>query len=136
MAVTVRLRYVRHSAKKLRPVLALFRQQPLELAIHKTAVMHQDSARILHQALKSARAAAQAKEFNPEELVISGLFATEGPRIKRMRPNARGRSNKYQKHLAHLTVSVNQIAKAAPVAKPKSTKPADQPAVKARKVTK
>lgn len=35
------------------------------------------------------------------------IMADEGPRIKRMRPNARGRSNRYQKHLAHLTLSVD-----------------------------
>src|ERR1019366_2969897 len=115
MAITVKLRHLRHSAKKLRPVARLFVGQPLDKAIQATSVMSQDSAQFLHQALLMAQAAATDKELG--NVVVKTINATEGPKIKRVRPNARGRSNAYQKHLAHLVVTVDE---AAPVATKKA----------------
>lgn len=118
MAVTVKLRYLRHSAKKLRPFARIFKGKNVDSAIDMSAVMTNDSAKFMNKALKMAKAAAVAKEFSSSNLVISEVFATEGPKIKRMRPNARGRGNAYQKHLAHLTVS---LAESKPATK-KTTK--------------
>lgn len=106
MAVTIKLNYVRHSAKKLRPYTRHFAGKGLEAAIDQSSVMPQDSAKFINKALKMAKAAAEAKEFTAKDMVIKEIMATEGPKIKRMRPNARGRSNSYQKHLAHLVVTV------------------------------
>lgn len=64
-----------------------------------------------------AQAAAVQKEYNPETLEIKAIQANDGPKIKRMRPTARGRSSKYIKHLAHLIVTVDVEAE-------KPTKPA------------
>ena len=108
MTVQVKLNFVRHSARKLRPVLSTFVGQKLESAIDKTSIMPQDSARFLHKTLKMAAAAAEQKEFSSSDMVVSQAFATEGPRIKRTRPNARGRSNRYIKHIAHLTVILEE----------------------------
>lgn len=119
MGVTVKLRYIRHSAKKLRPYARLFAGTNLEQSINKSMLMPQDSAKFIHKALKMAQAAAVAKEFDSNSLQISTIMADEGPRIKRMRPNAKGRSNKYQKHIAHLTVTVD----AESVAPEKKNKP-------------
>lgn len=118
MAVTVKLRYVRHSARKLRPVGRLFVGKNLEQAIDTSSLMPQQSAYFFNKAFKMAKAAATAKEFSPEKLVVTTISATEGPRIKRVRPNARGRANAYQKHLAHIAVTVAEMEKTA---KPKKT---------------
>jgi ribosomal protein L22 len=90
----------------------------LGTAIDQTSVMSQDSARFLRQALLMARAAAEQKELVADNTTISAIMATEGPKIKRMRPNSRGRSNAYLKHIAHLNITVTDDApKVAP--KPK-----------------
>lgn len=107
MAVTVKLKYLRHSPRKLRSVTRLFAGKKLELAINETLVMPQDSAMFLKKALLMARAAAKEKEYDTDTLVIKGISAVEGPKIKRMRPTARGRASKYEKHLAHLMVTVD-----------------------------
>lgn len=120
MQVTVKLRYLRHSAKKLRPVGRLLIGKDIEAAINQTAVMSQDSARYLRQALLMAKAAAEQKELNSDSTFVHEIMATEGPKIKRMRPNSRGRSNAYIKHVAHLNVTVSDEKKALakkPVAK-------------------
>ncbi len=119
MQVTVKLRYLRHSAKKIRPVGRLLVGKNLEAALDQTAVMSQDSARYLRQALLMAKAAAELKELKADAITVSQIMATEGPKIKRMRPNSRGRSNAYLKHIAHVNVTVSDDErKKAPKAKP------------------
>lgn len=108
MAIKVKSNYVRHSARKLRPVLSVFVGQKLESALDITSLMAQDSARMLHKTLKMAKAAADEKEFSAGDMVVSQVFATEGPRIKRSRANSRGRTNRYVKHLAHITVMLEE----------------------------
>ena len=109
MSVTVKLRFIRHSARKLRPVIRMFTGKNLEKSIEETSIMPQHSAMFLNKVFKMAKAAATSKEFNPKKLVVLSVTATSGPKIKRMRPNARGRSNAYVKHLAHLIVTVDEV---------------------------
>ncbi|OGD61492.1 hypothetical protein A3A71_02605 [Candidatus Berkelbacteria bacterium RIFCSPLOWO2_01_FULL_50_28] len=108
MRVTVKLRYQRHSARKFQPLTRAFAGKNLAQAIDTTSTMKQDSAKMLNKLFKMAKSAATSKQLVEEKLQISELFATPGPKIKRMRPNAKGRSNRYEKHLAHLTVSVEE----------------------------
>ena len=122
MSVTVKLKFVRHSARKLIPVVNLFRGKNLLRSIEETSIMPQHSAMFLNKAFKMAKAAATAKEFNPDNLVISAISATTGPKIKRMRPNARGRSNAYIKHLAHIFVTVEEAPKKTTTQAKNSTK--------------
>lgn len=109
MEATIKLNQLRHSAKKLRPVARLFVGKKLEDALNGSQVMPQDSARFIYQGLLMAKAAATQKELSADKLVVMAMMATEGPKIKRMRPNARGRSNAYLKHLAHLTITVGEV---------------------------
>lgn len=123
MAVTVKLRFVHHSARKLRPVIEMFGGKNLETSIERTSVMPQESAQILNKALKMAKSSAEQKQFSASQMVISEIFATEGPRVKRIRANSRGRTNKYQKKLAHLTVTLVEDKSAVQpkmLSKPKS----------------
>jgi len=108
MAVTVKLNFVRHSARKIQPVARLFRGKNLEKAIIESSLMSQDSAGLLNKTFKMARSAAVAKEYDASKLVVSTISATVGPKIKRVRPNARGRANAYKKHLAHILVTVSE----------------------------
>lgn len=119
--ITVKLNYIRHSAKKLRPITRIMLGKNVDWAINTTAVMPQDSAGFVNKLLKMASAAAAQKELDPKTMVIGAMMATEGPKIKRMRPNARGRSNKYQKHLAHLTITLKEgaVKAAKPTARAK-----------------
>ena len=122
MAITVKLKYVRHSPRKLRPVLSMFAGKNLETSIIRTGLMSQNSAQSLNKALKSAKAAAEEKQFDTSTMTIAELFATDGPKIKRIRANARGRTNKFVKHVAHLVVVLKEgsVAKVATAAKPKT----------------
>lgn len=129
MSVTIKLKMVRHSARKLAPVTKIVQGKNLLDAINQTAVMPQHSAHEINKALKMAQAAATQKEFKADDLIVAQIFATQGPKIRRQRPNARGRANRYLKHLAHLTVIVDEPkpAKEAKPAAKKAVKKDEQP---------
>lgn len=109
MSVTIKLKYLRHSARKLRPVTRLMAGKSLDLAIRETAVMPQDSAGFINKALRMAKSAAEQKALTGDNVIVTQIFATTGPKIKRIRANARGRTNAYKKHLAHLTVVADLV---------------------------
>ncbi|HUD20478.1 MAG TPA: uL22 family ribosomal protein [Candidatus Saccharimonadales bacterium] len=113
--VTIHLKYLRHGARKIRPVARIFVGKNLEKAIDQTSLMLPDSAYFMNKALRMAKAAAEQKEFSPAEMIIKSVNVSEGPKIKRMRPNARGRSNKYQKHLAHILLTIEEQVKSEKV---------------------
>lgn len=130
--VTVKAKYLRHSARKLAPMLKLVRGKKLTVAIDQTSVWPQQSAQMVNKLLKSAASAAEAKEFNRDELIVTELMASNGPKVKRIRANARGRANRYIKHLAHLKLVVGPaIADKTPV---RTEEPTTQEA-KAKTVT-
>jgi len=121
MAVKVTLKYLRHSNRKLQPVAKQLIGVGLGRAMELTQVSNNDSGRFIFKALKMAEAAAQEKEFSADKMVVTQILSNQGPKIKRARPNARGRSNAYQKHLAHLTIILDQ-AKEQQETQPKTKK--------------
>ncbi len=116
--VSVKLKFVRHSARKIRPVARIFVGKNLVKSIDTASLMSQDSARFLFKAMNMAKSAAEAKEFDANQMIVKSVNVSEGPKIKRMRPNARGRSNAYYKHLAHILLTVApEVEKKQPKAK-------------------
>ena len=71
-----------------------------------------------------------------DNLVITDLHVTPGPRMKRFRPVARGSAHPYQKKTTHITVIVagEEKAKAKSTTTVKTTAP--KSAAKATKTTK
>jgi large subunit ribosomal protein L22 len=67
--------------------------------------MPQKGSDIVRKTLASAMANAQNNfELNPGNLVVSEIFAGEGPRLKRYKAGARGRYKPRVKRLSHLWV--------------------------------
>lgn len=108
MSVTIKLKYLRHSSRKLAYVTKSFTKMNLDKALQLTSVMSQHSASFLHKALKMAEDSARQKELDPEKMIITKLITNVGPKIKRMRPTARGHASRFQKHLAHLVVTIDE----------------------------
>ena len=46
--------------------------------------------------------------MDPEKLVITQVFATPGPILKRMMPRAQGRGYRINKRTSHITVVVSE----------------------------
>ena len=87
------LRYVRISPRKIQIVCDLIRGK--------------DASEPLMKLLKSACANAENNfSMDPEKLVVTQVFATPGPILKRMMPRAQGRAYRINKRTSHVTLAV------------------------------
>jgi len=99
------------SAYKVREVLDLIRNQPVERATEILRFCERGAAETVGKVLASAVANASENDDlkNPEELFVSACFADEGKTMRRMRPRARGRASRIRKRSAHITVIVARM---------------------------
>ena len=97
------LRYVRISPRKVQIVCDLIRGKDVKtaMAIPKAA------SEPLMKLLKSACANAENNfSMDADKLVVSQVFATPGPILKRMMPRAQGRAYRINKRTSHVTLAV------------------------------
>jgi len=99
------------SAYKVREVLDLIRNQPVERANEILRFCERGAAEVVAKVLGSAVANAAANDDlpNEEELYVSACFADEAKTAKRMRPRARGRASRIRKRSAHITIIVSRM---------------------------
>ena len=103
-------RFVRMSAKKVRPVLDLVRGEPVQTADEILQFTPREAARAIRKVLKSAAANAVNNDSLPlDELFVAACYADEGPTIKRFRPRARGRATRINKRTCHITVILDRM---------------------------
>ena len=68
---------------------------------------HKSASEPLMKLLKSACANAENNfQMDPSKLVVSEVFATPGPILKRMMPRAQGRAYRINKRTSHITIAV------------------------------
>ena len=96
------LRYVRISPRKIQIVCDLIRGKDAGTAM---------ASEPLTKLLKSAVANAENNfGMDPAKLVVSEVFATPGPILKRMMPRAQGRAYRINKRTSHVTLAVTEKA--------------------------
>ena len=104
-------RWVRMSAKKVRPVLDLIREKDVQSADEILQFTTREAAHVVRKLLASAVANAENNDqLDPETLYIKACFADEGPTLKRFRPRAKGRAGKIMKRTCHITVIVDRMS--------------------------
>jgi len=110
MSITVKLRHLRISPRKVRLVADTIRQKGAEEAESQLGFMIKKAARPVKKLLKSAIASAE-NDFGLEKknLYISKIHIDEGPTLKRSRPRARGRFFPIMKRTSHITLSLDEI---------------------------
>ena len=100
-------RYVRMSPTKVRRVVALIKDRPLQEALDILRFSPQAAAQPLFKVVASAAANAENNlDLDPDTLVVAAAFADEGPTLKRIRPRAQGRAYRIRKRTSHITVEV------------------------------
>ena len=103
------LRYVRISPRKVQIVCDLIRGKDVGTAM--SVLMHTPKAASepLMKLLKSAVANAENNfAMDPENLVVTRVFATPGPILKRIMPRAQGRAFRINKRTSHVTLAVGE----------------------------
>ena len=97
------------SAKKLFPIVDLVRGMNVQEALDTLEFLPSPAAASVAKVLKSAAANAENELFTqPSELIITSIYANEGPRLKRFRARARGRATRIIKRSSHITVVVDE----------------------------
>jgi large subunit ribosomal protein L22 len=108
---TARLRHLRTSPTKVRPVLKLVVGKDVLSARDTLRLCERGVADDVEKVLNSAIANAEHNDNVPEdELFITRAFADEGPTQKRWRPRARGRGTRIRKRTSHITIVVARYA--------------------------
>ena len=111
-------RYVRMSPTKVRRVIALVKDRPLQEALDILRFSPQAAAEPVYKVIASAAANAENNlDINRETLVVAHLTADEGPTLKRIRPRAQGRAYRIRKRTSHITAEVESVPERKPAAR-------------------
>ena len=108
MAWRAKHRYARISARKVRLVAGLVRDEHVQNALDVLKFTPNRAARMVEKVLTSAIANANEAEADVEDLFVQEVRVDEGPTIKRWHPKDRGRPHPILKRTSHITVVVEQ----------------------------
>ena len=99
---------LRTSPRKVRLVIDQIRGASVTRAIAILDHTPKRSAKAIKKLLQSAIAnAVNNNGLDADSLVVSQIFATDGPTIKRFRPRAQGRAFPILKRTCHITIEVD-----------------------------
>ena len=105
---TAKLRWLRMSPRKVRLVVDLIRGQAVGEAMQRLAFSRRAAAEPVRKLLRSAIANAEARDYNVEDLHVTGAFVDEGPTWRRWLPRAMGRATRIRKRSSHITVVLDR----------------------------
>lgn len=112
------LRYLRISPRKVRLATDLIKGKKVEKALKILDFTIKKASSSIKKLLASV--VANAKEnFDKEakNLFVKKIIVTEGPKLKRFRPRAKGRAFEIQKKTSHITIELGEIVKEEKVLK-------------------
>ena len=124
---------VQMTPRKVGEVASLVRGRTVADALVILEHTPRRAATAVSKTISSAKAnAVNNHNAKGDDLVISELHVSPGPRMKRYRPVARGSAHPYQKKSTHITVVVSGAEKAKPKAATTVKKPATKKAKEAK----
>ena len=105
MEVVAKLKGAKMSAQKARLVADQVRGKSVESALEILQFSTKKGADIIKKVLESAIANAEHNDgADVDELKVSTIFVDEGMTMKRIKPRAKGRSDRILKRSCHITV--------------------------------
>jgi len=100
----------RISARKVKIVIDTIRGKKADEALAILKFTTKAAAPIVHKLLKSAVANATNNHgMDATRLVVSEVFANQGPTMKRIMPRAKGTANRIRKRTSHITIILKEI---------------------------
>ena len=106
MEAVAKWNYIRVSPQKARLVADLVRGLEAEEALDLLNRTNKRAAGQIRKVLESALANADNLGGDIDRMYVKSIVVNEGPRMKRMRPAARGRPAPYVHRMAHIVVTV------------------------------
>lgn len=105
MKTIAKYRYAKSSPQKVRLVTNLIKGKKALKAINILNYINKKAAILVKKVLYSAIANAENNNGSKSDfLKIDKIFVDEGPRIKRIIPRAKGRTNRILKRTSHITI--------------------------------
>ncbi len=103
------LRYARISSRKVKIVADLIRGKKVDEALAIVKFTPKAASELLEKLLKSAIANAENNHgMNRGNLIVSEIYANQGPTLKRIRPAAKGSAVRIRKRTCHITIVVKE----------------------------
>ena len=107
MQVAARLKYARISPQKCRLIADAVRGNNVAQALRILTHMPQKASNIVKKVLESAIANAEHNYgADIDELRVTAVYVDDAPVLRRWKPRARGRVNRFVKRNSHITVQV------------------------------
>ena len=101
------LKYARISSRKVKIVADLIRGKQVDEALAIIKFTPKASSEVLEKLLKSAIANAENNHgMNRGNLIVSEVYANQGPTLKRIRPAAKGSAVRIRKRTSHITIKL------------------------------
>ncbi len=111
-------KFQRVSPQKARLVLDLIKGLRVEQALNVIMFTKKGIAPMVEKVLRSALQNAsylsdeRGLDLDVDKLYVKTAIANEGPRLKRIRPAPMGRAFRYQRRMAHISISVAELVEA------------------------
>ena len=103
------LRYARISSRKVKIVADLIRGKKVDEALAIVKFTPKASSEIIEKLLKSAIANAENNHgMNRGNLIVSEIYANQGPTLKRIRPAAKGSAVRIRKRTSHISIVLRE----------------------------
>ncbi len=109
MEARAQAKHVRISPRKVKIVLDLIRNKPVDVALAIVRNTPKAACEPLEKLLKSAAANAETNfNMDKKNLYVAECFACPGPILKRIRPRAQGRAYRIEKRTSHITLVLKE----------------------------
>ena len=103
------LRNERIAPRKVKIVLDLIRNKPVDVALATLELTPKAASPIVAKLLKSAIANAENNNgMSRDELYVSECYVNAGPTLKRIMPRAQGRAFRILKRTSHITCVIKE----------------------------
>ena len=103
------LRNERIAPRKVKIVLDLIRNKPVDVALATLELTPKAASPIVAKLLKSAIANAENNNgMSRDELYVSESYVNAGPTLKRIMPRSKGRAFRILKRTSHITIAVSE----------------------------
>jgi len=111
------LKQYQQSPRKVRLIADAVRGKGLAEALKTLEFMPKKSAKVLHKLLSSALS--NDNQSDPESALagnyyIKTLMVDEGPRLRRFRPKAKGKADRFYRRSSHVTVELGKHTNLTP----------------------
>ena len=108
MDATAKVTVVRIAPRKVKIVLDLIRNQPVDKAMAILKHTPKAACEVLEKLLKSAIANAENKDMDTTKLYVAACSVDQGPTLKRIRPMSKGRAYRINKKTSHITLVLKE----------------------------